>query len=464
MSHNESENEKTYHRLLKRQLRKSRNDNGEMDYDALLEAVNAVYNDYDIERDRQQRALTLMSDEMAEKNRAAERANNAKSEFLANMSHELRTPLNSIIGMVVILLTDQGIQGEYREMLEVVRKSGDNLLSLVNDVLDLSKIEAKQLTLEHIPFEATDIVQRVILAMEPLADEKDLDFSTSVCDRTAALSALIGDPLRLTRILINLIGNAIKYTKDGWVTLDVSSSADGDNAVYLKMSVRDSGIGIPPDKLESIFDEFSQVDTSTTRKYGGTGLGLSITRQLVELMSGEIGVESEENTGSHFWVCISFPIATQSDIDKHAQEESPVTDYDVSGQRVPLDNVRILVAEDHAMNQLYIKKLFKNIGVQHYEISEDGAHAFDRYKSCDFDMVLMDCHMPKMNGYEATGAIRDYEKDANKPHIPIIAMTANAMKGDREKCLESGMDDYISKPVDMKRLKAVMGRWIEFPE
>jgi signal transduction histidine kinase/CheY-like chemotaxis protein/HPt (histidine-containing phosphotransfer) domain-containing protein len=393
---------------------------------------------------------TLAKTERAEQ--AAGIANEAKSEFLANMSHELRTPLNSILGMNRLLL-ESGLTEEQQGLADTVFRSSVNLLEIVNDILDLSKIEAGELRLEHIGFDPQYVFHGVVHALDHIAREKRVPIIRHYEKET--FPYLLGDPTRLGRVLVNLIGNAIKYTDKGEVDIRASCKKLDDKHIEFRCEITDTGIGIPEEKQATIFEKFVQADTSTTRKYGGTGLGLAITKQLVELMGGKIGVQSVVGTGSTFWFEISFEVTNKLHEEKHIRQQKALLGT------IPPEKARILAAEDHPMNQLLIRKLLQKFGIGHFKIVENGLDVLKCYKENAWDAILMDCHMPEKNGYDATRDIRDAEK-TTKAHIPIIAMTANAMVGDKEKCLRYGMDEYISKPINIEELKEILGQWIRF--
>lgn len=391
----------------------------------------------------------------------ADKASQAKSDFLSHMSHELRTPLNSIIGMTRMLHEDDDVPEEQREMVGIAYRSATNLLDIVNDILDLSKVEAGEMHLERIVFSFEEVMDNVMETMLPLSSGKGLTFGCNFSAGT--LPYLVGDPTRLGRIIINLVGNAVKYTEKGSVTVDIECPPDGDDQVLLKFSVTDTGIGIPKDKLEVIFDKFAQADTTITRKYGGTGLGLHITRRLVEKMGGVMGVESELGKGSRFWFRIPFrtselrPLINKKSYQTERMERLP------AAQRKNIANISLLLAEDYQLNQAFMQKFLGRIGIKKFDLAETGVAVLAALHKKSYDIILMDCHMPVMSGYEATAEIRRHEKETGK-HIPIIAMTADAMVGTRERCLRSGMDDYISKPIDPDLLRHIVGRWVTFPE
>ncbi|MDR3425192.1 MAG: cache domain-containing protein [Alphaproteobacteria bacterium] len=382
----------------------------------------------------------------------ADTANRAKSEFLANMSHELRTPLNSIMGMNRIL-QESGLAAEQQELAEIMFRSSTNLLEIVNDILDLSKIEAGETILEHIGFDPKHVLNTVAASLDSVASEKSVYIERHFSEDV--FPYLLGDPTRLSRILMNLVGNAIKYTEKGHVEIHASCDRPDETHATFRCKVVDTGIGIPKDKLESIFDKFVQADASTTRKYGGTGLGLAITRHLVDIMGGKIGVESHEGGGSTFWFTIPFEITDRLHEEKHVRHQKALL-----GTVLP-EKARILVAEDHPLNQMLIKKTMQKFGIGHFEVVATGVEVLRLWQEAAWDVILMDCHMPEKNGYDATEEIRSLEKETGA-HIPIVAMTANAMTSDREKCLLCGMDDYISKPINVDALQETLGRWLRF--
>ena len=392
--------------------------------------------------------------------REAEKANQAKSEFLANMSHELRTPLNSIMGLSKMLAEDAEEKSEEQDMVKIVHKSASSLLGTVNDILDLSKIEAKQMILEKISFDFRKNVAANVEALAPLASSKGISLKYTY--EKDNMPYLIGDPTRLSRILINLIGNAIKYTKHGQVEVIIDYSEQESDKIELICRVVDSGIGIPEDKLDLVFQKFSQADESTTRKYGGTGLGLAITRDLVEMMGGEIGVKSEVGKGSVFW--FKIPFETSAILQDGFMEDNLDEDGEECAiHKIKAEDAVILIAEDYELNQVFIKKLMVRLGFVNFKIVNNGALAIEEYSGTAYDIILMDCHMPEKNGYEATNEIRKLEEKTDM-NIPIIALTADAMVGARDKCIEAGMNDYISKPIDSDYFKKVLNQWFIFPD
>jgi signal transduction histidine kinase/CheY-like chemotaxis protein len=394
----------------------------------------------------------------------ADKANKAKSDFLANMSHELRTPMNSVIGMTDLVLRDQQLNDEHRDILLLAKKAGHNLLDIVNDILDLSKIEAHGLVLENAPFELKAATKLVVDTMLPIASQKGLLLDYNFKDVDDQALVVIGDALRLSRVLTNLVSNAVKYTDKGQVSVNLSTHYVGDSYVELYCDVIDTGIGIPEHKLDLVFEKFSQADTSTTRRFGGTGLGLTITKQLVEMMGGRITVKSKVGHGSVFSVVLPYVIATPQEA-LQLQDTTMLKSQRQIGSLANFDpqTVRVLVAEDHQLNQVFVSKLLASFGLAHVQIVADGQAALAAYQTGNFDLILMDCHMPQMNGYDATRAIRALEEVSGQ-HIPIIAMTANAMIGDKEECLACGMDDYMSKPLDAVLFKIILSQWIKFDD
>jgi PAS domain S-box-containing protein len=404
---------------------------------------------------RYARQLQQNNEELAAALAAAREATELKSRFLANMSHEIRTPLNGVLGMADLLVSTP-LNAEQREYAEGIQNSAGILLSLLNDVLDLSKIESGKLELECIPFDPFSIVEEVRRTLAVRARAKNLAFT---CRTDARLPRLVsGDPVRLRQILMNLAGNAIKFTEQGEVVVAADLTREEGERAVLRFSVRDTGIGIAPQQHARLFDSFVQGDGSTTRKYGGTGLGLAISKQLVELMGGQIAVESTPGCGSVFCFEVSFK--------QHAAEQPPArlpafqaVDFTLAAGVPPGNHrYRILLAEDNPVNQTIAVRILQKAGYETDAVAS-GRGALEALASNHYDLVLMDVQMPEMDGLEATAQIRRLEGALH--HTPVIAMTANAMAGDREKCLAAGMDDYLSKPIQAQQLCQAVRRWVE---
>ncbi len=389
------------------------------------------------------RDITAAERRLAAAKAAAEAANEAKSKFLATMSHEIRTPLNAVLGMADLLLATR-LDGRQRHYVELMRSSGRSLLEVINDILDVSKIEAGRMELEVADFDPAQAVESVAAMLEPRAREKGLQMR---CRLAPGLPRTVrGDAARLRQVLMNLVGNAIKFTARGFVEVRVSHLEAGDDRITLEIAVQDTGVGIDPDLLPTLFEPFTQADSSTARRFGGTGLGLAICRELVELMHGRIDVHSRPGEGSTFVVRLALPRGEPAPT-RPAVLDAPTAP---SGTRR-----RILVAEDNAVNQILIRALLEQLG-HDCDVVADGAEALRQVQATAYDLVLMDVQMPALDGLAATRAIRAL--GGTTAGVPIVAMTANAMAEDRTQCLEAGMDDYVTKPIDRAQLAAAIER------
>ncbi len=371
----------------------------------------------------------------------AKQASKAKSDFLANMSHEIRTPLNAILGFID-LLKEKESDPEKLKYIQTVQSSSNTLLGIINDILDFSKIESNNLQIEKIDFNTYEELNTLADLFRAKASEKSVSLTVKI-DKNMP-KALISDPLRIKQVIANLLSNAIKFTpRNGRVELAISYENG-----HLTASVKDNGIGIPEEKQKDIFKAFSQAETSTTRKFGGTGLGLTISSKLVQMLGGELKLESRPGHGSRFYFSIPVEVGKYQEQTK----QKPDASLQIKGRR-------ILLVEDNKANQMFMSLILKKFGLI-FDIANDGVEAVEMFKENYYDLILMDENMPNLNGIEATKQILEIEKNENRTHTPIIALTANALKGDRERFIEAGMDEYMTKPVNKEKLLDMFNRFI----
>jgi len=403
------------------------------------------------ESGKARKAMLNILEDLEEAKQKADAAAKAKADFLANMSHEIRTPMNAIIGMSHLALQTE-LNPKQQNYIEKVHRSAGNLLGIINDILDFSKIEAGKLSMEKIEFRLEEVMDNLANLVGMKAEDKGLEMLFSAAPDVP--TALVGDPLRLGQILVNLGNNAVKFTEKGEIVIGVETVERTADAVELHFWVKDSGIGMTPEQCGKLFQAFSQADASTTRKFGGTGLGLTISKRLVELMQGRIWVESEAGKGSSFHFHARFG-AQKEGVERENYSQDRVDNTEDVMQQ--LAGTRVLLVEDNDLNQELAQELLQDAGMK-VVIANHGQEALDILaKDVTFDGILMDCQMPVMDGYAATREIR---KNPAFKDTPIIAMTANAMAGDREKVIEAGMNDHIAKPLDVNQMFATLSRWV----
>ena len=401
-------------------------------------------------------ALETQAHDLEEAGRRAEQANVAKAQFLATISHEIRTPMNGMLGTTELLL-ETTLDPAQRHLAETANRSATALLALIDDVLDLSRIEASKLTLQPTSVDLRALVHEAVDLMATTARGKPVALSCTISWRVP--NRVEGDPIRLRQVLVNLLHNAVKFTEGGRIVLDVAVLGASEDAVQLRFEVRDTGIGIAEDQFDSVFDTFTQVDASSTRRHGGTGLGLAIVKEIAQLMGGRVGVDSRIAHGSTFWLELTLKRAADpAPAPALADPADAVAPPAAAPAGDAVASAHILLVEDDAVNQMVLAAMLEQLGCR-VDIVDDGEAACDAAARTRYDMVFMDCHMPVMDGFDAARRIRDGEARGDGRHTPIVALTALALAGDRERCLSAGMDDYMTKPVRAATLAAAVQRW-----
>jgi signal transduction histidine kinase/CheY-like chemotaxis protein/HPt (histidine-containing phosphotransfer) domain-containing protein len=441
------------HKLLERQIRRHL-DSGEPippGFQALLEVISAAYEQSEADRALLERSLELNSKELLERNRQLLNASLAKSAFLANMSHEIRTPMTAIIGYADMVLDSQQSEAERRDCLWVIQRNAKHLSALIDDILDISKIEAEKMTVEKIPFDLSQLIFDVAATMKFRAGEKNLNFR---CQSSGPVPKQVTtDPVRLKQVLVNVLGNAIKFTQQGDITLTVVCTPRPDGST-LRLEVKDSGIGMSPDQIARLFQPFTQADGSMTRRFGGTGLGLAISKRLSHLLGGDIFVQSAPGAGSTFTIQIEGGLLDGVPMLPKLEEPSAEETAQPPAKMEIRLNGRVLLAEDGIDNQRLVAAYLRRAGAEFVAV-ENGKLALDRALQEPFDVILMDMQMPEMDGYTATSELRrmGYQR-------PIVALTAHAMADDRAKCLDAGCSEYLTKPIDRQMLIATLAGYM----